>query len=219
MTFHFSYEMAIFILFILIYQVMLVMEVLSSKRKLQRCLDEFGEHYSKLVVGLAVANALLEPFLFEWPFMITPVCKGSVYRAQDLMVAASHCALAVAPLAYATAINSCARKEGVWSWWEGINYAPALAAATVGIVLAQRATATAIAVACVLTAKGCHTWCSILYFIKSRQRTSLFEQNAALALTSIFLAFLPSILNFLPLWSTVLHLSSSHMPRFYMRSE
>lgn len=72
MTFHFSYEMAIFILFILIYQVMLVMEVLSSKRKLQRCLDEFGEHYSKLVVGLTVANALLEPFLFEWPFMITP---------------------------------------------------------------------------------------------------------------------------------------------------
>jgi len=64
-------------------------------------------------------------------------------------------------------------QEGVWSWWEGINYAPALAAATVGIVLAQRATATAIAVACVLTAKGCHTWCSILYFIKSRQRTSL----------------------------------------------
>lgn len=109
---------------------MLVMEVLSSMRKLQRCLDEFGEHYSKLVVGLAVAIALLEPFLFEWPFMITPVCRGSVYRAQDLMVAASHCALAVAPLAYAAAINSCARKEGGWSWSEGINYAPALAAAT-----------------------------------------------------------------------------------------
>ncbi|XP_011010213.1 PREDICTED: probable cadmium/zinc-transporting ATPase HMA1, chloroplastic isoform X2 [Populus euphratica] len=137
------------------------------------------------------------------------------------MVAASTCTLAVAPLAYATAVNSCARKEGVWSWSrsEGINYAPALAAATVGIVLAQRATATAIAVACALTAKGCHTWCSILYYIKSPQRTSLFEQNAALALTSIFLAFLPSILNFLPLWSTVLHLSSSHGPRLYTCSD
>ncbi|KAL3592158.1 hypothetical protein D5086_010798 [Populus alba] len=128
------------------------------------------------------------------------------------MVAASHCALAVAPLAYASCArkrcyvemwvlvgivlmiplvelcnhclfllkafvniranvigwkevlglsNLCLRndlKRGVWSWSEGINYAPALAAATVGIVLAQRATATAIAVACVLTAKGCHTW-------------------------------------------------------------
>jgi len=37
-------------------------------------------------------------------------CRGSVYRALGLMVAASPCALAVAPLAYATAISSCARK-------------------------------------------------------------------------------------------------------------
>lgn len=37
-------------------------------------------------------------------------CRGSVYRALGLMVAASPCALAVAPLAYATAISSCAKK-------------------------------------------------------------------------------------------------------------
>ncbi|KAG6775897.1 hypothetical protein POTOM_019396 [Populus tomentosa] len=143
------------------------------------------------------------------------------------MVAASHCALAVAPLAYA----SCARKRcyvemwvlvgivlmiplvelcnhclfllkafvniraNVIGWKEVlglsnlclrndlklmgsqvvlmefcmcINYAPALAAATVGIVLAQRATATAIAVACVLTAKGCHTWCSVFYQVSPK---------------------------------------------------
>nr|TKR65994.1 hypothetical protein D5086_0000316230 [Populus alba] len=59
-------------------------------------------------------------------------------------------------------------RRGVWSWSEGINYAPALAAATVGIVLAQRATATAIAVACVLTAKGCHTWCSVFYQVSPK---------------------------------------------------
>lgn len=41
------------------------------------------------------------------------VCRGSVYRALGLMVAASPCALAVAPLAYATAISSCARKVPV----------------------------------------------------------------------------------------------------------
>jgi cation transport ATPase len=40
-------------------------------------------------------------------------CRGSVYRALGLMVAASPCALAVAPLAYATAISSCARKVSV----------------------------------------------------------------------------------------------------------
>lgn len=37
-------------------------------------------------------------------------CRGSIYRALGLMVAASPCALAVAPLAYAIAISSCAKK-------------------------------------------------------------------------------------------------------------
>lgn len=81
-----------------------------SKPKLQRWLDKFGEHYSKVVVVLSVAVAFLGPLLFKWPFISTPVCRGSVYRALGLMVAASPCALAVAPLAYATAISSCARK-------------------------------------------------------------------------------------------------------------
>lgn len=38
------------------------------------------------------------------------VCRGSIYRGLGLMVAASPCALAVAPLAYATAISSLASK-------------------------------------------------------------------------------------------------------------
>ncbi|CAN1815100.1 Probable cadmium/zinc-transporting ATPase HMA1, chloroplastic [Linum perenne] len=37
-------------------------------------------------------------------------CRGSIYRALGLMMAASPCALAVAPLVYATAISSCAKK-------------------------------------------------------------------------------------------------------------
>ncbi|KAJ6930197.1 hypothetical protein NC652_013901 [Populus alba x Populus x berolinensis] len=200
---------------------MLVMEVLSSMRKLQRCLDEFGEHYSKLVVGLAVAIALLEPFLFEWPFMITP---GNL--EEDCLESDDYCMSQMQPLVEPLAeilgfllpvwivftevagslysivrriglkstrpdggsitlclgcssIGLCflckkdvslfgSNRRGVWSWSEGINYAPALAAATVGIVLAQRATATAIAVACVLTAKGCHTWCSVFYQVSPK---------------------------------------------------
>ncbi|KAJ8764345.1 hypothetical protein K2173_006085 [Erythroxylum novogranatense] len=90
--------------------VQLTEEAQSNKPKLQRWLDEFGERYSKVVVALSVAIALLGPFLFKWPFMSTSACRGSVYRALGLMVAASPCALAVAPLAYATAISSCARK-------------------------------------------------------------------------------------------------------------
>ncbi|XP_010526721.1 PREDICTED: probable cadmium/zinc-transporting ATPase HMA1, chloroplastic isoform X2 [Tarenaya hassleriana] len=90
--------------------VQLTEEAQSNKPRLQRWLDEFGEHYSKVVVVLSVAIAFLGPFLFKWPFLSTAACRGSVYRALGLMVAASPCALAVAPLAYATAISSCARK-------------------------------------------------------------------------------------------------------------
>ncbi|KAH0900584.1 hypothetical protein HID58_040087 [Brassica napus] len=90
--------------------VQLTEEAHSNKPKLQRWLDEFGENYSKVVVVLSLAIAFLGPFLFKWPFLSTTACRGSVYRALGLMVAASPCALAVAPLAYATAISSCAKK-------------------------------------------------------------------------------------------------------------
>ncbi|KAJ6794952.1 putative cadmium/zinc-transporting ATPase HMA1, chloroplastic isoform X1 [Iris pallida] len=81
-----------------------------NKPKLQRWLDEFGERYSSVVVALSLAVALVGPFLFKWPFIGTAASRGSIYRALGLMVAASPCALAVAPLAYATAISSCASK-------------------------------------------------------------------------------------------------------------
>lgn len=90
--------------------VQLTEEAQLNKPKLQRWLDEFGERYSKVVVILSVAVALAGPLLFKWPFFSTSACRGSIYRALGLMVAASPCALAVAPLAYATAISSCARK-------------------------------------------------------------------------------------------------------------
>ncbi|XP_066376662.1 probable cadmium/zinc-transporting ATPase HMA1, chloroplastic isoform X2 [Miscanthus floridulus] len=71
-----------------------------NKPKLQRWLDEFGEYYSRVVVALSLGVALLGPLLFKWPF----------FGNSGLMVAASPCALAVAPLAYATAISSLASK-------------------------------------------------------------------------------------------------------------
>uniref|UniRef100_A0A453SSR2 P-type ATPase A domain-containing protein n=1 Tax=Aegilops tauschii subsp. strangulata TaxID=200361 RepID=A0A453SSR2_AEGTS len=362
-----------------------------NKPKLQRWLDEFGEHYSKVVVALSLAVALLGPFLFNWPFFGNSVCRGSIYRGLGLMVAASPCALAVAPLAYATAISSLASKGillkgghvldalsscqsiafdktgtlttgklmckaiepihghldasngvdpscctpncesealavaaamekgtthpigravlkhsvgrdlpvvavesfeslpgrgvvatlsgikvtlfhfedeprtgvceviytlrekaklrimmltgdhessaqrvakavcieevhfslkpedklnkvkavsregggGLIMVGDGINDAPALAAATVGIVLAQRASATAVAVADVLLLQD--NLCVVPFCIaKARQTTSLVKQSVALALTCIVFAALPSVLGFLPLWLTVL---------------
>ncbi|KAF9600250.1 hypothetical protein IFM89_005074 [Coptis chinensis] len=297
--------------------VQLTEEAHLNKPKLQRWLDEFGEQYSKVVIVLSLAVALFGPFLFKWPFIGTSACRGSVYRALGLMVAASPCALAVAPLAYATAISACASKyffsyravvdhsigkdlpsvsvesfeslpgrgllatlsgievtlfhfedkprPGVTdviaalknqaklrvmmltgdhesSAWrvgnavgikevycslkpedklnqvknisrdsggglimvgDGINDAPALAAATVGIVLAQRASATAIAVADVLLLQD--NISGVPFCIaKARQTTSLVKQSVVLALSCIAFASLPSVLGFLPLWLTVL---------------
>lgn len=42
-----------------------------NKPKLQRWLDEFGENYSKVVMTLSLAVALIGPFLFNWPFFGT----------------------------------------------------------------------------------------------------------------------------------------------------
>ncbi|CDY46080.1 BnaA09g42040D [Brassica napus] len=86
---------------------------------------------------------------------------------------------------------------------EGINDGPALAAATVGFVLAQRASGTAIAVADVLLLRDNITGVPFC-IAKSRQTTTLVKQNVAIALTSILLAALPSVLGYLPLWLTVL---------------
>ncbi|KAF2565231.1 hypothetical protein F2Q68_00027261 [Brassica cretica] len=78
------------------------------KKMKERWLNEFGEIYSKNVVVLAVAIALLGPILFKWPFLAIAACREPVYSALELMVTASQCALAVA---YApTAISFCARK-------------------------------------------------------------------------------------------------------------
>ncbi|KAL6010428.1 putative cadmium/zinc-transporting ATPase hma1, chloroplastic [Asimina triloba] len=90
--------------------VQLTQEAHLNKPKLQRWLDEFGERYSQVVVVLSLAVALIGPFLFKWPFIGSSGARGSIYRALGLMVAASPCALAVAPLAYATAISACASK-------------------------------------------------------------------------------------------------------------
>ncbi|KAG1363333.1 BnaA09g42040D-like protein [Cocos nucifera] len=86
---------------------------------------------------------------------------------------------------------------------DGINDAPALAAATVGIVLAQRASATAIAVADVLLLQDNISGVPFV-IAKARQTTSLVKQSVALALTCIIFASLPSVLGFVPLWLTVL---------------
>lgn len=85
-------------------------EAQQNRPKLQRWLDEFGERYSQAVIAMSLSVALLGPLVFKWPLIGSSVSRGSIYRALGFMVAASPCALAAAPLAYATAVSSCASK-------------------------------------------------------------------------------------------------------------
>lgn len=69
--------------------VQLTEEAQLNKPKLQRWLDEFGEHYSKVVVVLSIAVAVIGPFFFKWPFistsgnleevLVSTVCDGGIY--------------------------------------------------------------------------------------------------------------------------------------------
>jgi len=60
--------------------VQLTEEAQLNKPKLQRWLDEFGDHYSKVVVVLSIAVAVIGPFLFKWPFISTSGKLENSYR-------------------------------------------------------------------------------------------------------------------------------------------
>eukprot|EP00898_Chlorokybus_atmophyticus_P009250 jgi/Chlat1/955/Chrsp108S01429 len=81
-----------------------------GRATVQRWLDTFSEAYSRCVIGASVLVMALWPVLFKVPLLSSAGVKGSVYRGLSFMVAASPCALAMAPLAYVAAISACARQ-------------------------------------------------------------------------------------------------------------
>ena len=61
-------------------------EAQLNKPKLQRWLDEFGEQYSKVVVVLSVAVALIGPLIFKWPFISTSGNFRLAFIALEMLV-------------------------------------------------------------------------------------------------------------------------------------
>ncbi len=82
----------------------LVEEAQLVKARSQRIVDRFAEIYTPLVVGLAVAIAVLPPLILRAPF------EPYIYRALVLLLVACPCALVLStPVAVVSAIGRAAR--------------------------------------------------------------------------------------------------------------
>lgn len=88
--------------------IQLITQAQESKPRLQRWLDKISTRYATAIISLTMLLACTMPFFLSIPFFGT---HGSIYRSLAFLIAASPCALILAiPIAYLSAISSCARK-------------------------------------------------------------------------------------------------------------
>lgn len=88
--------------------IQLVTQAQEARPKLQRWFDKVSQRYAVSIIVASALFALLLPFILRIPFL---GLDGSIYRALTFLIAASPCALIIAiPIAYLSAISSCARK-------------------------------------------------------------------------------------------------------------
>lgn len=88
--------------------IQLVTQAQSERPALQRWFDKLSEGYAIAIILLSALFAITLPFIYSIPYLGV---EGSIYRALAFLIAASPCALIIAiPIAYLSAIGSCARQ-------------------------------------------------------------------------------------------------------------
>lgn len=86
----------------------LITSAQEAKPRLQRWLDTISHRYAISIILLSLLFAVTLPWFTTLPYLGT---EGALYRALTFLIAASPCALIIAiPIAYLSAISSCARK-------------------------------------------------------------------------------------------------------------
>jgi len=88
--------------------VQLVTQAQEAKPALQRWFDTLSQSYAMTIIALSALVTALLPIFIDIPYLGT---EGSLYRGLTFLIAASPCALIIAiPIAYLSAISSCASR-------------------------------------------------------------------------------------------------------------
>ncbi len=175
----------------------LVLAVLSIGEEafLFRFIDKLRTESPELIKKMKETNALR-------PVMLTGDNEqNALLVGRALGIDEIHAALR--PEDKLAKVAELSEKAGLAMVGDGINDAPALARATVGISMGRIGSATAVdASDVVLLNDDLHllSW----LFLKSKQTLRIVKQNLALALGVICLATTPALLGLVPLWAAVI---------------
>ncbi len=167
---------------------------IGEKKKRLRFTDSVRKEVPRLIQRLEQENGL-HPLILTGDHLPNAERVGKLVGIRDIYAA-------LKPEDKLTAVTKLA-DLGLAMVGDGINDAPALARATVGISMGKIGSATAVdASDVVLLNDDLHllSW----LFTKAKATTRIVKQNVALALSVIVLATTPALLGLVPLWLAVI---------------